>query len=138
MLITVTDHTTTASRSFRLIQGFVSSLQKQVERAVTDFPLGNACADRQDFEAFILFERCKEIIHELLHPPGNILTHHAIREDNEKFIAAKTNIERIGEMFFDEIGSSYKCRIAGQMPICVIYRLEMIQVEVGDNHLMGL
>ena len=73
-----------------------------------DFPLGNACTDRQNAEPPILFERLKKIINKILHAPGDILAHHAIREYDEKLIAADTNIQRIGEMFFDQLGGSYK------------------------------
>ena len=101
MLVAVTDHIAAASRLFRLIECLIRFLQQQVKRAMPDFPLGNACTDRQDSEAFILFERLKEIINKILHTPRDILAYHTIREYDEKFIAADTNIQRIGEMFFD-------------------------------------
>ena len=101
MLVAMADHITTSPACFRLIQCFVRFLQQQIERAMADFALGNACADRQDTEPLILFERLKEIINERLHTPRDILAHHTVREYDEEFIAAETNIQRVVEMFFD-------------------------------------
>ena len=91
-----------------------------------DFPLGNARADRQDAEAFIRFERLKEIINEALHTSRDILAYHAIREYDEKLIAADTNIQRIVKMFFDQIGGSYERLIPRQVTVCIVHRLEMV------------